>query len=176
MGCTSANMWYNLYHAKGYSDPPNFWACGGIYDPLTPLNIVIWLGINVFKYLWKLFCSYGGTGVHNGVMMSSYVPGMSLMRFTFMKEDHLVFWEFCVLCNFVSTILGSTIARKLKQEGLACFALSPGRPPYHVAVYTPGRKVHLIIHLSIHKQYYDFMMVHKPRVTIVNDGYHSRNA
>lgn len=39
------------------------------------------------------------------------------------------------------SIAGSRISRKLQIEGMATFALSPGKSPYKIAVYTPGNKV-----------------------------------
>ena len=41
------------------------------------------------------------------------------------------------------SLLGRTSDRKLWVEGLTTFALSPGSPPYKIAVYVPGRKVSL---------------------------------
>jgi len=39
------------------------------------------------------------------------------------------------------SITGPHISRKLQIEGMATFALSPGKSPYKIAVYTPGNKV-----------------------------------
>ena len=40
-------------------------------------------------------------------------------------------------------ITGRSIDRKLQLANLASFALSPGKPPYKIAVYVPGTKVRL---------------------------------
>ena len=38
----------------------------------------------------QLICTLYTTGVHSGVMMNSFVPGMSLMKCTALKEDYQV--------------------------------------------------------------------------------------
>ena len=40
-------------------------------------------------------------------------------------------------------VTGRSIDKKLQLANLASFALSPGKPPYKIAVYVPGTKVRL---------------------------------
>ena len=40
-------------------------------------------------------------------------------------------------------VSGRSIDKKLQLANLASFALSPGKPPYKIAVYVPGTKVRL---------------------------------
>jgi hypothetical protein len=40
-------------------------------------------------------------------------------------------------------VTGRSIDKKLQLANLASFALSPGKPPYKIAIYVPGTKVRL---------------------------------
>ena len=44
-------------------------------------------------------------------------------------------------------VSGRSIDKKLQLANLASFALSPGKPPYKIAVYVPGTKVRLCDHI-----------------------------
>ena len=58
-----------------------------------------------------------------------------------------IFWglkcpDFSPHCNNVFYLfLARHIDRKLQISNLELFALSPGKPPYKIAVYVPGTKV-----------------------------------
>ncbi len=49
------------------------------------------------------------------------------------------------MCVFVSYVVGRQVDRKLQIANLELFALSPGNPPYKMAVYVPGTKVIAVI-------------------------------
>ena len=46
-------------------------------------------------------------------------------------------------------VTGRSIDKKLQLANLASFALSPGKPPYKIAVYVPGTKVRLCDYYTI---------------------------
>jgi len=58
------------------------------------------------------------------------------------KETSFVSFGFLVVSVFlIFWWLGRQVDRKLQIANLELFALSPGNPPYKVAVYVPGSKV-----------------------------------